>query len=489
MTHLIAYHPGMNRFLIPSLMLIACSAGLVALTNGLISDQGSSLTFPILRGGIWVASLWLLSDLLGMTVRAAFTRRSGHLPPKLLTDVTLFAFWALALGTVSVAEFGVTPGTAFATSGMLLAVIGFAVRSLLADLFYGITMAIERPFEIGNWIQLNDGIIGRVEQMTWRAVKLVTKENLRVVVPNTQLAAEHIVNFDQPERHWRKSIHIVLGYEVTPTQVQGILDATVQQVPESAAVARPVEAMINDYSERGVEWELRYWVPDYPTSSEVGQRIHEAFLQHLRFGGIQIPRPREEIYVGALDQERDHDRKMSHDWIDQVSLFSELTHDDRMTLQTRATAHRVLAGVDIVRQGEPGASLFVVREGALDVLIDSIHGGVEKVGVMGPGAVFGELSLLTGALRSATIRASTIALVYEITKADIEPLLHARPDLAERFAEVVADRRLADTLRSIERSETELQAERAGLVDTLLRRARSFFRLAGDSPPSRSANY
>jgi small-conductance mechanosensitive channel len=472
----------MRRLAVPILLLALGAVGLVLWTwEEPSAHAAQGAVAALLRSLIWLAALWAMAVGAGIGVRAGFLRRSGHLPPKLLVDVVLALLWALGLAALAVVEFGVTPGTAFATSGVVIAVVGFAVRSLVADLFYGITMAIERPFEIGNWIQLSDGIVGRVEEMTWRAVKLVTKDNLRVVVPNTQLAAEHIVNYDQPERCWRKAMHVVLGYEVTPAQVQRILDATVRQVAESVAVGRPAEARINGYTERGVEWELRYWLPDYPSSSEINQRIQEAFLQHLRFGGIQIPRPREEVYVGALVEERDHDRKVSQDWIDQVALFAGISSDERSILQAGAAVHRLQAGTDVVRQGEPGESLFVVREGALDVLIDGVHGGGEKVGVMGPGAVFGELSLLTGAPRSASVRASTAALVHEITKADLEPLLHRNPDLAERLAEVVADRRLADAVRGDQRSERELQAERNGLIDSLLLRARTFFRL-GPAP-------
>lgn len=331
----------MTRIAIPIVVLLFSGTGLVAIDESMGLAVSGVDVRTVLRVVAWLCSFVLVAQLLGMIVRARFRRRSGHLPPKLLTDVIQVTFWSLGFAALAVAEFGVTPGTAFATSGMVIAVIGFAVRSLVADLFYGITMAIERPFEIGNWIQLNDGIVGRVEEMSWRAVKLVTRENLRVVVPNTQLASEHIVNYDQPEPFWRKAMCVTLGYEVTPAQVQRMLEASVRQVPISAGIGRPPESRISGYNERGVEWELRFWLPDYPSSSEVYQQLQEAFLQYLRFSGVQIPRPREEIYIGALDQERDHDRRVVEDWIDHVPLFSVLAPADRLALQSRAGTHRI----------------------------------------------------------------------------------------------------------------------------------------------------
>jgi CRP-like cAMP-binding protein len=339
-------------------------------------------------------------------------------------------------------------------------------------------MAIERPFEIGEWVRLADGSTGRVEEMTWRAVKLISPENLKIVVPNAKLAMEEIVNFDQPERFWRKRHTLVLGYEVPPRQVSELLATAIREVPESAGIPRKPEARIIGYEEQGIEWELRFWVPDFDSGPEVTQKIHEALLRNMRFAGIRVPRPREEVFVAELMSERDSDRVSSESWIHHVELFQPLSAAEREQLQAVAHRQTVQPGTEIVRQGEAGSSLFVIQQGSFDVLIQEEENAAEIMRTMGPGAIFGELSLLTGSPRSATVRAATGGTVFEITKADVEPLLNDRPELAREFAEVLADRRLADAERTSNGVPESREEERRGIVANILNGARSFFRLA-----------
>jgi len=432
----------------------------------------------ILRVVLWLSGALLAGRLATVLIEQSFARRSGRQPPKLLPDLIAGLIWIAMLTALSVVEFGVSPSAALATSGVLIAVVGFAVRSLLADLFYGLTMAIERPFEIGDWIQLAEGDVGRVVEMTWRAVKLVSPSNNKIVVPNAKLATEQIVNFDQPEPYWRKSFNLILGYEVPPRQVRQILETAVREIPESAAVPRAPETRIVGYLEQGVEWELRYWLPNFDTASETSHRIHEALLQSMQFAGIRVPRPREEIFMAELVSERASDKSGSEQWIHRVELFAPVEIAERTALQKNARRLDLKPGDEVVTQDEEGSSLFVIQQGSFDVLIREQDGSFVHTGNMGPGSIFGELSLLTGSRRSATVRAATPGIVFEITKDQLEPLITSRPDLARQFAGVLADRRMADSLRNGSKDEGNLEDARRGIVTNILNGAKSFFRIA-----------
>jgi small-conductance mechanosensitive channel/CRP-like cAMP-binding protein len=466
----------MNSLLVP-IVLFACALGAALAVSGadVSLPAGAHLASTLL---IWLTGTFLTARITVALTRFSIQRKTQRPPPKLLGDIIAGAIWVTAICVIAVAEFGVSPTAAAATSGVVIAVVGFAIRSLVSDLFYGLTMAIDRPFEIGDWVQLSDGSIGRVVEMTWRAVKLVTRENLKLIVPNTKLAVEQIANFDQPETFWRKSQYLVLGYEVKPEEVRRLLQAAVAEVPESASIPREPEALMIDLTEQGIKWELRYWLPDFSSAAEVGQRIREAFLRNMTFSGIHIPRRREEVYVGQLDAERKQDQSTSANWIEQVALFASAPAQVKSDLQSAARQRSFDGGTAIVSQGEPGSSLFVIAHGACDVLIGG-EDGTEKVGAIGAGSVFGELSLLTGSPRSATVRAATPTVVYEIAKDDLAPALEAHPELATTFATVLADRRLSDAHRDQRRSQAQLDAERAGIIASLVDGARSFFRING----------
>ncbi len=140
-------------------------------------------------------------------------------------------------------------------------------------------MAVERPFEIGHWVKLTNGVIGRVDTLTWPAVKLVTKDNLRVVVPNASLAGAIITNHDQPTDPWRQRLRIVVEHDVAPERVKALMEAAVRQVPACAALAHKPEAVIEALSGPGIEWELRFWLPYCESSMQV--RVHEIRKQDI----------------------------------------------------------------------------------------------------------------------------------------------------------------------------------------------------------------
>ena len=468
----------MPKLVLPLLVIGGLTVLLSAISSLGLEGPVADTIQPILRVVLWLSGALLAGRLATVLIEQSFARRSGRQPPKLLSDLIAGLIWIAMLTALSVVEFGVSPSAALATSGVLIAVVGFAVRSLLADLFYGLTMAIERPFEIGDWIQLAEGDVGRVVEMTWRAVKLVSPSNNKIVVPNAKLATEQIVNFDQPEPYWRKSFNLILSYEVPPRQVKQILETAVREVPASAGVPRTPETRIVGYHEQGVEWELRYWLPNFDTASETGHRIHEALLQSMQFAGIRVPRPREEIFMAELVSERASDKSGSEQWIHRVELFAPVEIAERTALQKNARRLDLKPGDEVVIQDEEGSSLFVIQQGSFDVLIREQDGSFVHTGNMGPGSIFGELSLLTGSRRSATVRAATHGIVFEITKDQLEPLITSQPDLARQFAGVLADRRLSDSLRNGSKDEGTLEDARRGIVTNILNGAKSFFRIA-----------
>lgn len=467
----------MQKLVFPLLLLALAALPTLAAWQGLIVVPDGTLIRSALHISLWLASAFLLARTAHLSVHHTFRRRLNRVPPRLLVDLITGVIWLITLSIMSVVELGVSPSAALATSGVLIAVIGFAVRSLLADLFYGLTMAVERPFEIGDWVKLSDTTVGRVDEMTWRAVELVTSDNLKVVVPNSKLAMEQIVNFDQPQPYWRRRQVVTLGHDVSPGEVQRMLTSAIEQVAESATIPREPDARIVSWDERGVDWELRYWLPDYFTSAEVGQRVHEAFLNNMRFAGIRVPRRREEVFVAELNAERNAEHAVADQWIDHVDLFAPVPEKERLALQERAYTQELTRGDLVVRQGEAGSSLFVIQRGAFEVLIETPQGGSERVGTMGSGAVFGELSLLTGAPRSATVRALTDGLVHEITKDSLTSLLERNADLARQLATILAERQMADEQRDASTSPSQLESDRRGRIATLMDNARTFLRI------------
>lgn len=150
-------------------------------------------------------------------------RWSGNAVPKLLTQMTLMLLIIVAVGIIMVQVYEVPISGVLTTSGLFIAIIGFALRNMISDLFTGIALGIERPFSVGDWIQVPDGTVGRVVEMNWRSTRLLTREEISVVIPNSELAISTFKNFSKPERAWRDEFEILLHQTVTTHQAERIL--------------------------------------------------------------------------------------------------------------------------------------------------------------------------------------------------------------------------------------------------------------------------
>ena len=165
-------------------------------------------------------------------------RWSRNAVPKLLTQMTLMLLIIIAVGIIMVQIYEVPTSGVLTTSGLFIAIIGFALRDMISDLFTGIALGIERPFSVGDWIQVPDGTVGRVVEMNWRSTRLITREEISVVIPNSELAISTFKNFSKPERAWRDEFEILLHQTVTIHQAERILLSAINQVPEIVAVGK-----------------------------------------------------------------------------------------------------------------------------------------------------------------------------------------------------------------------------------------------------------
>ena len=124
--------------------------------------------------------------------------------------------------------------------------------------------------------------------------------------------------------------------------------------------------------------------------------------------------------------------------LDELYLFNAFAHDAKVYLSQRMKRHHFYPGENIVRQGEKGKSMFIIEEGVVSVRVkfEDKPRPVE-VARMGAGNVFGEMALLTGEPRSATIISVTETWLYEVTKEDIAPLLTQSPHITKLLSDIL----------------------------------------------------
>jgi CRP-like cAMP-binding protein len=206
-----------------------------------------------------------------------------------------------------------------------------------------------------------------------------------------------------------------------------------------AAACNQYRASMNEVA----EWAKQRYLMDY-TGNEcipIMVSLLQAYMggQTTRLERLQ----RKDGYSGHIDiqAELPEELKVPVEQIDallaEVPIFEVLSEDER--LQLARTARTISLGPmeRIVIQGREGSSLFLVGEGRLEVLVRQADGTDQLVDIKKRGDVIGEISLLTGAPRTATVRAIEGAVVYEIGKDQYEPIIQSRPELVEKLGAVM----------------------------------------------------
>ncbi|MFO1073299.1 MAG: mechanosensitive ion channel family protein [Geminicoccaceae bacterium] len=467
------------RRLVRPLGLLALLTGAAALLPLLDGRLGPMLASSLERGleaAIWLAAAFLLVRALDVLV---WSRRRMPLP-RLLTDLVAALVW-IAVGLAIAARLLEMPVAGIVTtSGVAVAVLGFALRDMLASLFAGIALSVERPYRIGDWLELPDGTLGRVVELGWLTTRLLTQDGIEHVAPNAQLASRGFSNFHH-DRPWRDQVAVVLGYEVAPARAERILLAAIAEArpgaPMGSLGAVRADVRIARCGEAGVEWHLRYWLTDAAERTDMRHRVQAAALRHLYKAGLAPAQRRLDLFhapmpARALDQRTQLDGLLARS-----DLFGVLGSEELRPLAEAARRCHLPAGAVVVRQGSAGSSLFVVVEGVLDITLDAGAAGARWLRLVGPGDMFGEYSLLTGEPRSATVTARTESILFEITQADLDPILKRCPELADAMGAILAQRQ-ADGRRAASAAAVPAAAPEG--EHGLLQRIRAFFGLPGE---------
>jgi small-conductance mechanosensitive channel/CRP-like cAMP-binding protein len=397
----------------------------------------------------------------------------GHRPPRLVRQIIAGAAWLIGIGITVGMLWDVPVGSLMTTSGLLVAVIGIALKNMISDLVNGITL----PVKVGDWVEVA-GLKGRVIEISWRATKLL-HDQTTITIPNTHFISHPIRNFSPEGGFYIDTVRIVLPLTVTAYQAERILVGAAHQIEAVARLPNIPEARIIRFTDAGVEWELRFPVPDGRLGAPLRHQVQRAMLRDLYYSGIELPAAQVQLHrpIDFVAPEREEMTFLSH-----IDLFGTLTHDELMLVCNRMRPRLIQAGNAVVRQGDSGDSLFIVQEGLLVATIGANGAGTE-VGRIRPGQFFGEMSLLTGAARSATVTPMVDSKVYEVDREIIAPILQDRPEIAALMSRVLAERELANAPKLA--TPTQMVDARDSLAQQLLGHITAFFRLP--SRPSREA--
>ncbi|MFO7695252.1 MAG: mechanosensitive ion channel family protein [Vicinamibacterales bacterium] len=414
-----------------------------------------------------VAQLAMALAIINLVVATAINPlRADRVPerfPNIVQDTIIIGLF-LMVATVVMQEKFLT------TSAVGAVVIGFALQDTLGNMFAGLAIQVEKPFRVGHWVGVGS-YEGLVSEVTWRATKLRTKTGNLVVLPNAFISKEAIVNYSEPAVPTRLEVEVGVSYGVPPDQVKAALVEAMGNVPMALPAPLP-DAVVADFGASAVIYRVRFWMNDYSKDTIARDQARSAIYYSLRRHGYEIPFPIQTEIHREPESERASERiERVMASLRPLDLFRPLTGEQLSELAARAGERIYGQAEAIVRQGEAGSSMFVVASGRVRV----VESSGRELATFEAGGYFGEMSMLTGQPRSATVEAVEQCQIVELSAASLREVALANPEVVTRISAVVAGRQ-AD----LDRQKAEAAAGRPVVADvqrSLLTRIQAFLRL------------
>ncbi len=400
--------------------------------------------------GVWLSAALLLNRVIELVFWDGFVGAlSGRKVPRLPKDVTALTLFLLAGVGVTATVFEKSITGILATSGIASIIIGLALRNIILDMFIGLAIHVERPFKIGDWIQVHRNrrethIIAVVIEINWRTTRLRTTENNMIVVPNNVIGTSILTNYMEPKPHFRIDLPFLIDFEVSSDRASRVLQAGIMAVAgENGILEKPEpEVRLKESTLEGQQYEVRFFIlPVHISPNESKDVVNRSVLEHLKRSGISPAQPKEEIYISRhqkrnLDTGQDKD---IYELLSRTELFRNLSIDELMQVFSGMKRRELHKGDALYRQGEKGDTMFLLLEGLLNSSIH-VQGSEEpaKVESIMAGSHFGEETVMLGTQRPSTMRAATDAIVYEIAKDQMKEILIRRGDLLSMLNEDIA---------------------------------------------------
>jgi CRP-like cAMP-binding protein len=368
-----------------------------------------------------------------------------------------------------------------ATTTVLTATIGLALQSTLANMLAGLTIYLEKPLRQGDWIHVG-GHEGQVMDITLRSTRMMTVDHNEVFVPNSKVLNEAVVNYSLPNTTVTRKLNVGVSYAIPPNKVKSTVLGVLSTVPGVARHPAPRVRVIS-YGDFAVQYEIRYPIINFATYGDTEAEIMNLLWYHFRRKGIDIPMPIRDINLTQVtpesqqvEQKRRADEIMA--LMENVEIFSPLTKTELQNLIDHVSVMSYAAGEIPVRQGDAGDSFYIIKSGRVDVIVEKSALETAVVATLGAGNFFGEMSLLTGAVRTASIHVKEDAEFIVIDKENFGTTLVNNPSIAETLSQILSERQ-AGLEAERERLDTAaLERRKKDVRGKLLTKMREFFGLA-----------
>lgn len=404
--------------------------------------------------------------------------------PHILVDA-LFVLGMIAYAIYRLNAVGVNLAGIVTTSAIVTGALAFSAGETLGNLWAGVSLQIENTLRLGDWVRIDDKV-GQVVSIRWRSMAIATAANETLVVPNSALMKDRVVvlgRAGEVPALYRRGVSFQVDYEHAPSKViNGITEALRRSEISNVARTPAPFCVCEAFQDSGILYRAIYYPLDIgsiiTTDSDVLVTIYAA----LQRENMPIPFPQQvvEIKRRSRAEQANAERVARTAVLAQIELFGALTQPEREAVAAGLRRLPYATNDIVFRKGESADSLYILARGRVRIVDEDGSGRRMALAELSAPDYFGEMGLLTGQPRRATVVANEDVLCYGLGKSAFDAVLKARPEIADSLGQVLA-RRQAENDATLKAAGAEARAKHVmGGALEIVRRIRQFFALPGD---------
>ena len=376
-------------------------------------------------------------------------RRRAHFSPIFRDLVVAFLYAIVLLAVLRInLRFDVT--SLAVSSTVVGAALGFGLQETLGNMFNGLSLQLQSPFTPGDWVRFRDQV-GYVLGTNWRSTSIVTRANERVEIPNGLLTRDILFNY--ATGRVADEVTVGLPYAEPPNRVRSIAARVLTSIPQVLADPPP-EIMAWAFGESAIQYRLRYWLANYEPVERVRDEVVTRLWYALRRDSVEIPFPTRTVLMQEPQSPhlvRADRESMVAAELRKIDFLCSLSDQELQLLMSEVSIHQFAHGEYLEHEGEIGECFHLLLRGKVEILARGANGRTERIRELAAPNVVGEIALLQGIPRTASVVATTDVEVAVVTKAGFDKMLKANPEIAEEIARIVAPRltETAERVRSM----------------------------------------
>lgn len=438
----------------------------------------------ILLTAIWLIGGWVVNRFIDIFLFEILLKEKAKLQiPTLIKNVTRSLVYFLAvLGIVGVV-YGKTVSGLLTATGAVGIVVGFALKSMISDVFDGVSLSIDKPFKPGDFIHFHDSNLNfqaHVLETTWRTTRFRCSSNGILIIPNSKLCMMAFTNLTTSGKTFFE-LFFKVDINTPIEKIKTILFAAAKSAKGVMEEPAP-EVVIDSIDQGNIRYKLMFAFDTKTTSQRMTKdAVSTQVIKLLGCSEYSLSLDKQQYVIRRFSQDDEAIVPLSPQaFLSKVPLFKDLYPEEKDKLIERLELLSVQANASILTLGEKQSSLFIVKEGLLSVHIPPKEDQEQlvKVAYLTRGDFFGEMSLLTGSSASATIKAETSAVLYRIDKPILAELFEANPKLVKHISMTIAKRQAENLKRKNEILTSEaLNAETQTIAEKLVSKICDFFHI------------